>query len=535
MQSAKDKSGPFKERLEEERERFRSTLPANAEQLWARHSRRVGVVLSGGGARGAYEAGVLLAFQDAKLPTHVIAATSVGSINAAFYAANSDTLVGNAESLVETWSEVTPPAVGIDWFRYMLVLSGLIAASAGIGNMVRDWINEYGFYVHMYHPKSTWFTLFLVGSAVLFFYDDAPYLFYVVRNYFRRGHWKADRKKLLRSFAANAVVLGCVLFFFLTAHVHVVRSERFNPGTEETLLIVAFCLMLLVLAFIFRESVNKFSHKFLRLPLHTGLFPNFERTRFLRARIPVDGLKKSPIRLVMTAADVSTGSEKCFTNATQQELLDDSNIDSKFVRDETKTADDVVLSVIASSAFPIVYETVPLGGDMWTDGGIVSNQPIRPAIRMGAEVLFLVLVQPAVQRHDEIKTFLDLGVRALDILMSQNLRTDLKILKGVNSLCKQYADDIGVRPEQIFLHVGPRKYRFLKAFTVAPADMLPLTVLDFDGAIAAPAIAQGYRDGARTVQDYINYILTMPESMIRHEVRLVAEQMPTSQSASHGK
>jgi len=121
----------------------------------------------------------------------------------------------------------------------------------------------------------------------------------------------------------------------------------------------------------------------------------------------------------MTSADVSTGGEKCFSNSTQQELLDDANADSKFVRDETKTADDVVLSVIASSAFPIVYETVPLAGDMWTDGGIVSNQPIRPAIRMGAEVLFLVLVQPAVQRHDEIKTFLDLGVRALDILMSQ--------------------------------------------------------------------------------------------------------------------
>ena len=72
-------------------------------------------------------------------------------------------------------------------------------------------------------------------------------------------------------------------------------------------------------------------------------------------------------------------------------------------------ADDLLLSVIASSAFPLVYETVPLQGDMWTDGGIVSNQPIRPAIRMGAEVLFLVLVQPSVQRHGEVKTFTEDG------------------------------------------------------------------------------------------------------------------------------
>ena len=56
---------------------------------------RIAVVLSGGGARGAYEAGALLAFQDAQVPTHILAATSVGSINAADYAARSQTLVGN--------------------------------------------------------------------------------------------------------------------------------------------------------------------------------------------------------------------------------------------------------------------------------------------------------------------------------------------------------------------------------------------------------------------------------------------------------
>jgi hypothetical protein len=219
--AASDKSNAFKQKLEGERESFRAALPANAEQLWARHSRRIGVVLSGGGARGAYEAGVLLAFQDARLPTHIIAATSVGSINAAFYAGHSDTLVGNAESLVDSWSDVTPPAVGIDWFRYILVLTGLIAASAGLGNMVREWLHERGFYVHMFHPKLTWLSLLLTGLAVLFFYDDAPYLGYVLKNYFLRGHWVPDRDKFLRSLLATGVVSGCALFFLLTAHVHV--------------------------------------------------------------------------------------------------------------------------------------------------------------------------------------------------------------------------------------------------------------------------------------------------------------------------
>src|SRR5579871_3060695 len=95
------------------REEFRATM-ATAKRP-ATFSSRVGVVLSGGGARGAYEAGVLMAFQDAEVPTHIIAASSVGSINAASYAAHSTGLIGSADSLVESWLDLTPSTLGIDW------------------------------------------------------------------------------------------------------------------------------------------------------------------------------------------------------------------------------------------------------------------------------------------------------------------------------------------------------------------------------------------------------------------------------------
>ncbi len=117
---------------------------------------RVGVVLSGGGARGAYEAGVLMAFQDAKVPTHILAATSIGSINAASYAAHSEGLVGKADSLVKSWMELTPAMLGIDWSRYIFTLAGLVAASAGIGNLVRELLEESGIYFHASNPKITW-------------------------------------------------------------------------------------------------------------------------------------------------------------------------------------------------------------------------------------------------------------------------------------------------------------------------------------------------------------------------------------------
>ena len=60
-------------------------------------SPKVGLVLSGGGVRGAYEVGVLAALVEAlglgpddPSPFHIYAGTSVGAINAAYMVANAD-------------------------------------------------------------------------------------------------------------------------------------------------------------------------------------------------------------------------------------------------------------------------------------------------------------------------------------------------------------------------------------------------------------------------------------------------------------
>jgi NTE family protein len=68
---------------------------------------RVGFVLSGGGSRGAYEAGIIqylredlprrLGFQP---PLDIVTGTSVGAINAAFIASTMDDLSTQAQRLV---------------------------------------------------------------------------------------------------------------------------------------------------------------------------------------------------------------------------------------------------------------------------------------------------------------------------------------------------------------------------------------------------------------------------------------------------
>ncbi len=507
-----------------ERGEFRASLPPDAAERWAAGKRRIAVVLSGGGARGAYEAGVLLAFQDAGLPTHILAAVSIGSINAASYASHSSTVVGNAGPMVQSWSEVTPAAVGIDWTRYIFMLAGLIAATAGVGNLLVQALHDRGIYVHLYHPKLTWAMLALAGVAVLLLYDQVTYVGYVIGNLLSGSAWKPDRRKLVLSLLANLVVWGFVALALVFAHLQL-WGLAVLLSARAKLLAVGLALLLAALAWLLRQPASFLSHKFLRLPLRSGLFPNYERTRFLRERLLMDKLRASPMRVVMTAAEVETGQETYFTNAAREQLLADRGADPGFVQTEIEEASDLLQAVLASSAFPLAYEVVPMGKRLWTDGGIVANQPIRPAIRLGADVLFLVLMEPREQKGVEVRTFLDVGVRAIDILMAQNLKTDLENLAAINRLCEVHAARLKVRPEQVRVDLGTRSYRYVKAFTVRPEQPLQATVLDFDGKITGPAIAQGYRDGGRAVRDFLRYLAGAPAGGVKYVLRFKAEEL----------
>lgn len=77
-------------------------------------TRKTGLVLSGGGARGAYQAGVLRAIaqvaEESKLPRPipVITGVSAGAINAAYLASESDSLMGACDHMATLWRSLRP-------------------------------------------------------------------------------------------------------------------------------------------------------------------------------------------------------------------------------------------------------------------------------------------------------------------------------------------------------------------------------------------------------------------------------------------
>jgi predicted acylesterase/phospholipase RssA len=511
--------------LQELRVQFRRTISGSKRP---EVTSRIGVVLSGGGARGAYEAGVLMAFQDAEIPTHIITASSVGSINAASYAAQADGLVGKADHLVNSWMELTPAMLGIDWSRYILLLAGLIAASAGIGNFIWEWMNERGFYLHAHHPKTTWLALALAGIAILFFSDRLSYIVYAVLDLVRGRRYAPDHRKLWISIGANLLVIAFLVLFLGFTHVHLATpDERHVLEFSAPIPLIITALVIWGLYRLLREPLSKLSHRFLRLPLRTGLFANFERTKFLRARIPEDKLRNSEIRVIMTATDIQHGTGRFFSNVPPEVLAGDPGVQREFVLREVEQPPDLVQAAVASSSYTFAYEAVPLDGRLWTDGGIMTNQPVMPALRLGADVVFLVLLAPLEGGDDsgQIQTFLDVGVHAVDILISKNFKSDILWLNNVNNLCSAYAAEIGVKPEQLELEVGKQHYRYVKSFNIAPKAPLPALALDFDGEIIGPVIVQGYKDAMPVIQQFLEYEATCPPRESRRVVRLAAERL----------
>jgi hypothetical protein len=156
----------------------------------------------------------------------------------------------------------------------------------------------------------------------------------------------------------------------------------------------------------------------------------------------------------------------------------------------------------------------------------MTNQPVLPALRLGADVLFLVLIAPleGAQQTEAIKTFLDVGVHAVDILISKNFNSDIAMLSNINRLCTIYATEMGVKPEQLELEIGRQHYRFVKFFNIAPESPLPADALDFDSEIISPIIVQGYRDAGAVIQQFLDYEISCPPRESRRVVRLAAER-----------
>jgi predicted acylesterase/phospholipase RssA len=493
-------------RLEVARRELRSRMAAlGSPALWSRFTGRIAAVLAGGGARGAYEAGALLAVQDAAVPIELITATSIGAINGASFAANADGVVGNAEPLVSAWLELTPPTVGVEWTRYAWMIGGALATAFGIANLAYYLVDSSGYHIHLHHPALAWTSLCLAGLSVLLLYDQLPYAYFVVRRLLRRSTWRPSPRRFVISVGGNLLVLGFLVAIAESLHAHTEFDQMVYAQPLVLILVLVVLFVLQRLRTHANPQVGLFVGRLLRLPFRTGIFTNFERIRFLRSYIPVERLRTSAIRMVLTATDLDTGAPRYFTNADPASFHGEGGVDERFVTRELVRLDDLMPAIIASSALPIVYEPLTIDGHLHGDGAIVGSQPIRPAVRLGADVLLLISMETPGGTQEPVRTFVDVGLRALDILMQRNVQDDVTLLRSANTQIEQAAATLGIRPEDTVIEFEGRRFRYVKAFTIRPAEPLSGTILEFGGRATEDALLRGYADAAVRIEELARY------------------------------
>ncbi|MBO9668522.1 MAG: patatin-like phospholipase family protein [Bdellovibrio sp.] len=112
-------------------------------------SKKMGLVLSGGGARGAYQVGVLSALYEISLSSGVplkfdfLSGVSAGAINASSLASNCDDMKIATQSLAKLWSEIsfeqvfstdslTMGKIGLQWLKE-LSMGGFAGTTPGRG------------------------------------------------------------------------------------------------------------------------------------------------------------------------------------------------------------------------------------------------------------------------------------------------------------------------------------------------------------------------------------------------------------------
>ncbi len=513
-------------RLDDVRAEFRAQLNTlRAKEVWDNFGGRIALVLSGGGGRGAYQAGVLLAFQDAAVPTHIVAGSSIGSMNAAGYVGTSSTLVGNAEPVANAWATLEKPDLGIKWTRWAWMLIGLLAASAGIANLAWYAAQQRGIHLELAHPVITWFALACAGFAVLFTSDRLPYFGHLLASRLRGQPWQLDLRKAAVSVAGN------LIFWFAIWLLLDSLLAEFNPVAfvSKYKREVAIVVVVLVAAVIFRKEwlphVASFFRRVLALALHPGLFTNFDRARILRDGLTNEQLASSPIRLVITTVDMESGKPRFFCNAPLATLEQDAGADPIFIRREIVSTDDLIAAAVASSALPIAFEPMPMSGHKYGDGGLCANEPIRPAVALGADVVFVVMMSSPGYLTHHLDTFVDVGLSAIEVLMQQTLKHDLEMLSVANSVCEEAAAALAMRPEQVEIVFGSRRFRYVDWFAICPARPLAGSILECNPTIAAANMVSGYLDAEAQILNFLEEARESRHGRARRIVTWTAESV----------
>jgi NTE family protein len=99
---------------------------------------------------------------------------------------------------------------------------------------------------------------------------------------------------------------------------------------------------------------------------------------------------------------------------------------------------DFLKWVVASSAYPVVFEHMGINGQQWGDGGIRTVTPLGAAIKAGAEEIDVIMTSSGQAQRWDSKDKLAFArlPRLLDLIFDEIMENDLKVTGYKNELAE---------------------------------------------------------------------------------------------------
>lgn len=359
--------------------------------------RRIALVLSGGGALGAYEVGVLKVLEALAVAPAMVSGVSVGALNAVVWLAHGR----RTAPLERLWARLRGANIGLHWLTLALRAAGAFGATLALLEIVLTFVGSRELSgSHWIWKKSSarldlWSTqLDLAGWTI------AAAACLLVLLFARRLEAWLARAAATGDPARQRLVLGRITLGLAAVHALVwvmgwPWPHRFSAS------------LLLALAFVWVAGGPGRTGRWTRrmafgLMPETGgrgLWSGAARRRVLERAVAEGDATKlvdGSTQLTIGALAVDSGRVTHFVNWPHPSPA--------FVRGvETdlgellplRTPDEVLSAAVASSAIPGVFEPERIDGRDFVDAGGFSNQPLHVAIANGSDAVIVVLLTPS--------------------------------------------------------------------------------------------------------------------------------------------
>lgn len=104
---------------------------------------------------------------------------------------------------------------------------------------------------------------------------------------------------------------------------------------------------------------------------------------------------------------------------------------------------------LASAAMPVLFRPIGLGGSLYLDGGLRMNVPVSPALRMGAQRVAVISLQPQparkrwVPRMPVRPSAVFLAGKAINSLLQDRLDQDVENMRRINDIIEEGFETFG--------------------------------------------------------------------------------------------